>query len=44
MLLKKRLDFKPRKDQCDVCVSFKEGNCSEEKYNLCITKKDESYS
>jgi len=26
-----------------VCVSLKEGNCSEEEYNLLITKKDEAY-
>lgn len=34
--------FKPRKDQCDVCVSYKEGHTPEEIYQLHILKKDEA--
>lgn len=34
--------FKPRKDQCDVCVSYKMGNVSEETYRIHILKKDEA--
>lgn len=32
--------FKPRKDQCDTCVAYKEGNLSEDAYNFHIVKKD----
>lgn len=34
--------YKPRKDQCDVCVSYKEGHTSEEVYQLHILKKNEA--
>lgn len=34
--------FKPRKDQCDVCVGYTEGNFNEEEYLLHKTKKDEA--
>lgn len=34
--------FKPRKDQCDVCVAHKEGNLKDEEYQLHVTKKDEA--
>ena len=34
--------FIPRKDQCDVCVSFKYGNISQDDYDAHITKKDEA--
>lgn len=34
--------FKPRKDQCDVCVGHKEGNIDNEVFNLHITKKNEA--
>lgn len=32
--------FQPRKDQCDLCFSFKQGNVSEEEYQQHITQKD----
>ncbi|CAG9834607.1 unnamed protein product [Diabrotica balteata] len=34
--------FKPRKDQCDVCVSYKERHTSKEDYKLHILKKNEA--
>lgn len=34
--------FKPRKDQCDTCVAHKEGNLSEEDYQVHISKKNEA--
>lgn len=34
--------FKPRKDQCNVCVGYKEGNVDEKDYRLHILKKDEA--
>lgn len=34
--------FIPRKDQCDVCVSFKHGNISKAAYHAHVTKKDEA--
>lgn len=34
--------YKPRKDQCDTCVGFKEGNITEEQYSLHTIKKDEA--
>lgn len=34
--------FKPRKDQCDLCVGFKEGNVADEEYSTHIAKKDEA--
>uniref|UniRef100_A0A6P7FW91 Uncharacterized protein LOC114333396 n=1 Tax=Diabrotica virgifera virgifera TaxID=50390 RepID=A0A6P7FW91_DIAVI len=36
--------FKPRKYQCDVCVSYKEGHTSEEDYKLHILKKNKAMS
>lgn len=33
---------KPRKDQCDICCSWKTGNISEEDYNTHIKKKNEA--
>lgn len=35
--------FKPRKDQCDTCTAFKEGNLAEEEYNKHINMKQEAY-
>ena len=32
--------FHPKKDQCDLCCSYKVGNVSEEDYNMHITKKN----
>ena len=34
--------FIPRKDQCDVCVSFKHGNISKVEYDAHVAKKDEA--
>lgn len=34
--------FIPRKDQCDVCVSFKHGNISKNDYDSHILKKEEA--
>lgn len=34
--------FIPRKDQCDVCVSYKHGNISKADYDTHVTKKDEA--
>ncbi|KAL4714224.1 hypothetical protein ACJJTC_009576 [Scirpophaga incertulas] len=34
--------FKPRKDQCDTCVSYKEGNLDEATYQTHILKKTEA--
>lgn len=34
--------YKPRKDQCDICVSYKQGNISDELYQHHIVKKDEA--
>ncbi|CAG9834918.1 unnamed protein product [Diabrotica balteata] len=34
--------FKPRKDQCNVCVSYKERHTSEEEYKLHMLKKNEA--
>lgn len=35
--------FKPRKDQCDTCTSFKEGNLTLEEYEVHKAKKEEAY-
>lgn len=40
--IKKISIFKPRKDQCDTCVAYKEGNLKEEDYQVHITKKNEA--
>lgn len=43
ILEKERISvFKPRKDQCDTCVAYKEGNLSEQEYNRHIQKKDDA--
>lgn len=34
--------FTPKKDQCDTCIAYKEGNVSEEDYNVHQTKKSEA--
>ncbi|CAG9827718.1 unnamed protein product [Diabrotica balteata] len=34
--------FKPKKDECDVCISFKSKNITEEEYHQHIQKKDEA--
>lgn len=34
--------FKPRKDQCDICVGHKQGNIPDDVYQLHIKKKDEA--
>lgn len=34
--------FIPRKDQCDVCVSFKHGNITKAEYDAHVNKKDEA--
>lgn len=34
--------FKPRKDRCDICVAYEEGNINKEQFNLHITKKNEA--
>ncbi|KAH9632624.1 hypothetical protein HF086_004742 [Spodoptera exigua] len=34
--------FKPRKDQCDICVAHKQGNIPDDVYQLHIIKKDEA--
>lgn len=34
--------FIPRKDQCDVCVSFKHGNITKAEYDEHVNKKDEA--
>lgn len=31
--------FKPKKDECDVCVSYRSGNVPEEEYSLHVIKK-----
>lgn len=28
--------FQPKKDECDVCVAYKTGNCSAEDFKMCI--------
>ena len=33
---------KPRKDQCDSCIAFKEGNLKEEDYNMHVQKKNDA--
>lgn len=32
--------FRPRKDQCDTCFKYKNGNLEEEEYNIHIQRKD----
>ena len=32
--------FRPKKDQCDLCISFKVGNTSEDLYKHHIEKKN----
>ena len=32
----------PRKDQCDVCISFKHGNITQAEYNVHVANKDEA--
>ena len=34
--------FIPRKNQCDVCVSFKHGNINKVEYDANVAKKDEA--
>lgn len=34
--------FKPRKDQCNKCIAFKNSNITEEEYRTHITKKEQS--
>lgn len=34
--------FRPKKDECDICVSYRTGNISEEVYNLHQGKKKEA--
>ncbi|XP_014664078.1 PREDICTED: gamma-aminobutyric acid type B receptor subunit 2-like [Priapulus caudatus] len=34
--------FIPKKDQCDICVSYKHGNIDEETYNAHIRAKDQA--
>lgn len=34
--------FKPRKDQCDLCVEFSNGNLSQVQYDLHVLMKDEA--
>lgn len=36
------LIFKPRKDQCNKCIAFKNSNITEEEYRTHITKKEQS--
>ena len=31
--------FRPRKDQCDLCIGFQQGNCTRESYDIHITRK-----
>ena len=34
--------FQPRKDQCDLCVSYKQGNIGEDVYNQHVENKNEA--
>lgn len=34
--------FKPRKDQCDICVGHNQGNVPDENYQLHIAKKNKA--
>lgn len=34
--------FQPKKDQCDICCSFKQGNLDQETYNAHIERKNEA--
>lgn len=42
VLHKQKLSILRPENQCDVYVSLKEGNCSEEEYNVLVSKKDEA--